>query len=143
MGELIGTATPEKNGLATMEMAKFFGYEMNASNNIYVKFTQLVTVHNRGYVEIVLFQTAGWSVDYPIKLIIAMTADGTMQAAKAELICGDKTKVSLYKDSDNYLYIKHHFLYNAAIYIKMRSSVNALIKQITTTPPELTEITIS
>lgn len=143
MGELIGVVTVEKNGLATGEMAKFFGYEMNVNNNAYVKFTQLVNVYNRGYVEFVLFQTAGWSVDYPIKLIIAMTADGGMQAAKAKLICGDKTKVSLYKDSDNYLYIQHHFAYNTAMYIKMRSPVNALIKEITTTPPELIEITIS
>lgn len=143
VGGLIGTATSEKSGLATGEMAKFFGYEVNANNNAYVKFTQLVDVYNRGYVEIVLFQTAGWSVDYPIKLIIAMTADGGMQVAKAKLICGDKTKVSLYKDSDNYLYIQHHFIYNTAMYFKMRSPVNALIREIITTPPELTEITIS
>ena len=142
MGGLIGPASVKKDGLATSDMAKILGIKINLNHGLYLKFTQLENRYNHGYVEIVLFQSAAWSIDYPIKLIIAITADGGMQSAKAELICGDKEKVFLYKDENNYLYIKHGFNYNAGIYISMNSS-NALINEIINTPPGLTEILIS
>ena len=142
LGELIGTVTLQKNGLATSSMAKSFGIKQNLASGSYIKFTQLENRYNHGYAEIVLFQTAGWSVDYPIKVIIAMTSDGGLQTAKAELICGDKTKIFLFKDSDNYLYIKHRFSYNTGVYISMKAD-NLLMNEVIVTPPELTGITIS
>lgn len=142
LGGLIGTVTLQNNGLATSSMAKYFGIKQNLSSANYIKFTQLENRYNHGYAEIVLFQSAGWSVDYPIKIIIAMTSDGGLQTAKAELICGDKTKIFLFKDSDNYLYIKHGFPYNAGVYIFMKAD-NLLMNEVIVTPPELTEIPIS
>ena len=142
LGGLIGTVTLQKNGLATSSMAKSFGIKQNLASGSYIKFTQLENRYNHGYAEIVLFQTAGWSVDYPIKVIIAMTSDGGLQTAKAELICGDKTKIFLFKDSDNYLYIKHGFSYNTGVYISMKAD-NLLMNEVIVTPPELTGITIS
>ena len=141
LGGLIGTVTLQKNGLATSSMAKSFGIKQNLAAGSYIKFTQLENRYNHGYAEIVLFQSAGWSVDYPIKVIIAMTSDGGLQTAKAELICGDKTKIFLFKDFDNYLYIKHGFPYNTGVYISMKAD-NLLMNENIDTPPELTEITI-
>lgn len=143
MGGLIGVATAEKNGLATVDMAKALGVYMDVNNKTYVKITQLREIWSYSCVEIVSFRAVNWSKEAVVKLIVAITAEQGEQTAKATLICGDKGSVSLYKGSDNFLYVKHNFTSGSIIYVSMKLPGNTLIGELITTPPELTEIAIS
>lgn len=143
LGGLIGVATTEKNGLATAEMAKNVGMSLAVNGGTYWRFTRLTYSSKSSIVEIIVAYSPAWSIENSINLIVALNSDnGSLQGVVATGITGNRNNVSLYNDSEGYLYITHNYQYLSTILIRLNGE-NILLYDTTSTPPELTKIPIS
>ena len=145
VGELIGLANGEKNGLMSYYAAKVTGLGTikSISNKQFIKITKLeARAWVIGYCEIICFRTASFEKQKTTKILVPMSTDSqTQQVAKPTFLCGESGEVELYKDSSNNLYVKHNYTYNMAIIVTMHSQYNSLdLEVVNDTPTGLEKI---
>lgn len=120
----IPVATINNAGLASTLMSIKAGVRINVEPRRYIRITQLKTGWLRTYCIITYVHGPSWENSAPIRILIGLSGDNTVQGIKPVLLCGKKDTIKIYKGEDGYVYIQSLYTYNGELCVSLSNTDN-------------------
>lgn len=137
----IPKATIRNPGLASTLMVTKAGVRINAEPRRYIRITQLKTGWLRTYCIVTYIHGPSWENSAPIRILIGLSGDNTVQGVKPVLLCGKKDTLKVYKGEDGYVYVQSLYTYNGELYASLSDTSNMPeLKAFDSAPTVLSEV---
>ena len=135
VGELIGTATKDKNGLMPASMAKLEGFQDNVSSGKFIKIVNRNPLaYSRSLIRVNVCPSNNFGNEGVFSAVI-MASNETGEQKYRAITTGDTSMAVLYYNEEG-LFLKNNYKYSASVFIELAAkSRDELVGEILSVEP--------